>query len=411
MYIEVTFYPIGHCGIIVPMKTVVFDTNVLLTDPNVLFEYKGAAIIIPESVLSELDKLKTARVDPDLRFRGREVSRLIFELAEGQSLVEGVDIGDGSTLRVAPMEFGSNQLPEGFSTKSADERILATAYLTEKALGDDSEFVLVTNDLNMLLKAQALGLTVEQFGTGSDVSFTKRYILRPFQRYRVPITILALALAVFGAVTYVSLQLMANNANLAPSSAEFRNLLTNDQKEAYNDIIALQQNPSDENALLGLGQYFSRRAEFNEMNGDRGAMINDAKEGVKYYERYLGHVPADTDVRADMAKLFFYSGDTDRAIQEVAQVLEVNPSHILANYWLGMFYWQGRQDIQAALDQFRKVEELTKNNDALHDMYEWSRFYIQMLEEEESDRIEPADADTGSVDTAKATTSRGDDSD
>jgi tetratricopeptide (TPR) repeat protein len=372
------------------MKTVVFDTNVLLTDPNVLFEYDHTDIVIPETVLSELDKLKTARVDPDLRFRGREVSRLIFELAEGQSLVEGVEIGDGSTLRVVPLEFGSNQLPEGFTTKSADERILATAYLTQKAMEKDSEFVLVTNDLNMLLKAQALGLTVSQFGGGSDVSFAKRYIIRPFNRYRVPLTILALAVAVFGAVAFVSMRMIANNANLAPTSTEFRNLLTSDQKEAYNNLIALQQNPSDEKALLGLAQFFSRRAEINEMNGDRGAMINDAKEGVLYFERYLGYVPTDTDARANMAKLFFYSGDTDRAIQEVGQVLEINPNHIEGNFWLGVFYWQGRQDTTAALDQFRKVVELTKNSDAWHVLYEQTMMIIDELENSSTTVGDPA---------------------
>jgi tetratricopeptide (TPR) repeat protein len=366
------------------MKTVVLDTNVLLTDPNVLFEYKDSDVIIPETVLSELDKLKTARVDPDLRFRGREVSRLIFELAEGQSLIEGVDLGDGSTMRVVPLEYGSSKLPEGFTTKSADERILATAYLTEANLENGSEFILVTNDLNMLLKAQALGLAVEQFGTGSDVSFGKRYILRPFQRYRVPLTILACAIALFGAVTYVSLRLMANNTGGSLSSAEFRNLLTNDQKDAYNDLVTLQQNPSDENALLGLGRYFSRRVDSNEVNGDRAAMITDAKEGLKYFERYLGFVPSDIDARADMAKLFFITGDTDRAIQEVAQVLEVNPNHIMGNYWLGIFYWQGRQDTAAALDQLQKVEELTKNSDQFHEIYEWARVYIQFLEAEEN---------------------------
>ncbi|MCL2492280.1 MAG: PIN domain-containing protein [Coriobacteriia bacterium] len=366
------------------MKTVVFDTNVLLTDPNVLFEYENADIVIPETVLSELDKLKTARVDPDLRFRGREVSRLIFELAEGQSLIEGVEIGDGSTLRVAPLEFGSNKLPEGFTTKSADERILATAYLTEHELPEDAEFVLVTNDLNMLLKAQALELPVKQFGTGNDVSFAKRYVLRPFQRYRVPLTILALAVAVFGAVAYVSLRMVENNASHTPSSAEFRNLLTADQKEAYNDLIALQQNASDEKALLGLAKFFSDRAEQNGDMGDRVAMINDAKEGITYFERYLGYVPSDIDARAEMSKLFFYTGDTDRAIQEVAQVLEVNANHVEANFWLGVFYWQGRQDTQAAIDQFERVEELTKGNDAWHVLYEQARLIIQELKNESS---------------------------
>ncbi|MCL2818212.1 MAG: PIN domain-containing protein [Actinomycetia bacterium] len=374
------------------MKTVVFDTNVLLTDPNVLFEYSGADIVIPETVLGELDKLKTARVDPDLRFRGREVSRLIFELAKGQSLIEGVEIGEGSTLRVAPLEFGSNKLPEGFTTKSADERILATAYLTDEALPEDHEFVLITNDLNMLLKAQALGLPVEQFGTGSDVSFAKRYVIRPFQRYRVPLTILALAIAVFGAVAFVSWRMVENNANQTPSSAEFRNLLTADQKEAYNNLIALQQNPSDEKALLGLGQFYSRRADYNSDVGDHGAKVVDAKEGVTYYERYLGYVPTDVDARTDMARLFFLSGDTDRAIQEVAQVLEVNPKHVNANYFLGLFYWQGRQDIPAALDQFRLVEELTKSDEFWHGLHEQVRMLIQELENE--DQLDTSDTPT-----------------
>ena len=378
------------------MKTVVFDTNVLLTDSSVLFEHENAHIVIPETVLSELDKLKTARIDPDLRYRGREVSRLIFELAQGQSLIEGVDLGNGSSLRVAQLEYGSNQLPEGFTTKSADERILATAYLTQRALKKDEEFVLITNDLNMLLKAQTLGLAVEQFGKGSDVTFAKRYILRPFQRYRAPLTILAFALAIFGAATLVGYWLVAQNTALTPSSAEFRNLLTSDQKEAYNDLIALQQNPTDENALLGLATFFSRRAEFNEMYGDYGAMISDSKEGIRYYERYLGFVPTDIDARADMAKLFFNSGDTDRAIQEVAQVLEVNPRHVIANYYLGIFYWHGRQDSQAALEQFKNVMELSQNNDSFHALHEQMNMYIKELEaiEESTETNGTATTDT-----------------
>ena len=55
-------------------RIVVLDTNVLLADPGVLMSYPDAEIVIPETVLGELDKLKTSRVDPDLRFRGREVA-------------------------------------------------------------------------------------------------------------------------------------------------------------------------------------------------------------------------------------------------------------------------------------------------------------------------------------------------
>ena len=70
-------------------KVVVLDTNVLLADPQALLSFPRAEVVIPETVLGELDKLKTARVDPDLRFRGREVSRLLFEFSEEGSLDRG----------------------------------------------------------------------------------------------------------------------------------------------------------------------------------------------------------------------------------------------------------------------------------------------------------------------------------
>jgi hypothetical protein len=78
-----------------PMKTIVLDTNVLLADPQALLAFPDAEVVIPETVLGELDKLKTSRVDPDLRFRGREVSRMLFELSEQGSLIDGVDLPDG----------------------------------------------------------------------------------------------------------------------------------------------------------------------------------------------------------------------------------------------------------------------------------------------------------------------------
>jgi hypothetical protein len=59
---------------------------------------------------------------------------------------------------------------------------------------------MVTNDLNMLLKAQTYGLEVERYADGPDGGFAKRYIIRPFQRYRVPLGILGTSLAVFAAI-------------------------------------------------------------------------------------------------------------------------------------------------------------------------------------------------------------------
>ncbi|HSK46778.1 MAG TPA: PIN domain-containing protein, partial [Coriobacteriia bacterium] len=177
-------------------QIIVFDTNVLLADPNSILSFPRAEVVIPETVLGELDKLKTARVDPDLRFRGREVSRMLFELSEEGSLVEGVELPDGGRLRVAPFETDS-PLPDGLVTRNADDRILATAFQVCRAAGEDCNVQLITNDLNMLLKAQTLGMSVARYGEGVEGGFTKRYIIRPFQRYRIPIGILAVALGVF----------------------------------------------------------------------------------------------------------------------------------------------------------------------------------------------------------------------
>ena len=47
-------------------KVVVLDTNVLLADPTSILSFPRGDVVIPETVLGELDKLKTARVDPDL---------------------------------------------------------------------------------------------------------------------------------------------------------------------------------------------------------------------------------------------------------------------------------------------------------------------------------------------------------
>jgi len=222
---------------------VVLDTNVLLADPTVILSFPRSDVVIPETVLGELDKLKTARVDPDLRFRGREVSRILFDLSEEGSLVDGVDLPDGGTLRVAPFE-SDVELPSALQTRNADDRILAAVYQMRAFYGPDSEVTLVTNDLNMLLKAQTMGVAVHRHGDGVEGGFARRYLIRPFQRYRIPITILAVAVAVFAAVVVIALYLQPSRT---PSSAggqvvlppELKNVLTNSQQAAFDAAAAL----------------------------------------------------------------------------------------------------------------------------------------------------------------------------
>jgi hypothetical protein len=351
---------------------VILDTNVLLADPNSVLSFPRAEVVVPETVLSELDKLKTARVDPDLRFRGREVSRILFDLSEEGSLVDGVELPDGGMLRVAP---------DGVSPRNADDRILITANQVLKGAKEGTDVRLVTNDLNMLLKAQTLGIPVTRYGNGVEAGFAKQYIIRPFQRYRVPITILAVALAVFVGVVFIAMytQSSRTGGNTA-LSAEFKGLLSADQIQAFDSLNTLQTNPDDPEALLKMANiYFDSHA--NAINTDAAAAQSFGQQGIRYYERYLRISPQDNDARSDLATLYFDTAQIDRAIKVVQQVLADDPNHVKANYNLGLFYARGRRDYPASEAQFKKVIELTQADSNQHAVYQQATLLLQQIKE------------------------------
>lgn len=338
------------------MRTIVLDTNVLLSDPQTLLAFQDAAIIIPETVLGEIDKLKTQRVDPDLRFRGREISRMLFEFSETGSLMDGVALPEGGTLRVAPLRSDLD-LPEGLSNRNADDRILAVAY--QIANDNCEDFTLITNDLNMLLKAQALGVKVERRAE-IEGGFARKYVIRPFQRYRVPLTILAIAIAVFAAVlalAYYATSLTSTKSVSPGVPTEFRDLLTENQRSLLDGLVALQTTPGNLEMVQQVANaYYNLR--------DETGNVTFAQKAIGYYTRYLAARPTEVDVRTDLSAMYFYSGATDKAIQEATRVLEAKPDHIQANFNLGIFYWRGRTDYKAAALSFKKVTVLTKSGDA-----------------------------------------------
>lgn len=359
-------------------KVVVLDTNVLLADPNSILSFPRAEVVIPETVLGELDKLKTARVDADLRFRGREVSRMLFELSEEGSLTEGVDLPDGGRLRVAPFD-SDTVLPEGVGTRNADDRIVATVFAVRALEGPDADVTLVTNDLNMLLKAQTLGIPVQRHGSGEDEgNLARRYIIRPFQRYKVPITILALALAVFAAVIFLTVypQRYSGTAGLPP---EFKSLLSPQQEGALGALTTLQSSPNDPEALLKMGNFYFD-AHNTVAQSDPVLALDYGRQGIRYYQRYLQVSPQDNDALADFASLLYYTGQTDRAIQEVGTVLERDPNHVNANFNLGVFYGLGRADKAAAITQMKKVIALTEKDPNQHNAYQSAASLLAQLE-------------------------------
>lgn len=337
------------------MRTVVLDTNVLLADPESLLSYPDAEVIIPETVLGEIDKLKTSRVDPDLRFRGREVSRMLFELSEDGSLVDGVDLPDGGRLRIVPLD-SDTELPEGLSARNADDRILAVAYSVCASGCED--LTLVTNDLNMLLKAQTFGIKVER-RADAEGGFARRYIIRPFQRYKIPIGILAIALAVFAGVLALSFYTSSLTSGSASVPDEFRDALSPSYRALLDGLTALESDPDDMDATKQVAD------AYYDLYQETGS-VGFAQAGIQYYTTYLQSNPDDLDARVDMSVLYFYTGSTDRAIQEISTVLEADPSHLNANFNLGIFYWQGRSDYDNGASQLMKVVDLAAESTDAH---------------------------------------------
>jgi len=140
-------------------KNYVLDTNVLLHDPRALFQFKDNNVIIPIYVVEEIDKFK--RDLSELGRNARQVSRDLDAFREENgSLTEGVPLESGGTLRVL---FTERELPrELMNQHVADNRILALA-MDVKEREPNLRCVFVTKDINLRIRADALGLVTEDY--------------------------------------------------------------------------------------------------------------------------------------------------------------------------------------------------------------------------------------------------------
>jgi cytochrome c-type biogenesis protein CcmH/NrfG len=327
------------------IATFVLDTNVLLADPASLYAFPGARVVIPETVLGEIDKLKTMRADQDLRFRGREVSRELFALSEQGNLTDGVPMRGGGELVVVRLAH-DGPLPPEYNGKSSDDRILAVAYQLARE-GDG--VTLVTNDLNMLLKAQAVGLTVQRHGEESERPLIARMTRGLWQRNRIPIlTAIAVLLAFLAALAVVySVIQPGQRSQVTTLPPEVEALLGTSQKDLLQNLQALQKNPNDLTALITIGNIYY----------DLGTSTKDfsyIQNAVTYYERAIKISPADAPVGTDLAICYYYLGRMDDAVRQVQSVIAINPKYALAYLNYGIILQNGRKDLPGAAAQYRK---------------------------------------------------------
>lgn len=147
-------------------KLFVLDTNVLLHDSNSLFKFEQHDIFLPMMVLEELDHQKKGL--SEVARNARQVSRFLDGLIEGkQGLAKGVQLDAlGNIEALGDVHFQTtalqSTLPIALPMGKADNAILMVVHAL-KGLYAKRDVILVSKDINMRLKARALGLQAEDY--------------------------------------------------------------------------------------------------------------------------------------------------------------------------------------------------------------------------------------------------------
>ncbi len=144
-------------------KTYILDTNVLLHDPNSLLSFQDNSVVLPIEVIEEIDRFK--RESSELGQNARSVSRKLDALREAGRLSEGIALPNGGQLRIVFKKGSSRKNGHAvFSTDSVDNRILLLACDVSKK-HPAAQTILVSKDINLRIKADALGLLAEDYET------------------------------------------------------------------------------------------------------------------------------------------------------------------------------------------------------------------------------------------------------
>ncbi|MFA5758787.1 MAG: PhoH family protein [Clostridia bacterium] len=144
-------------------KNYVLDTNVLIHDPNSIFQFEDNFLYIPIYVLEELDKLKSEH--GSLRGRNaRETCKLLDELRCQGSLSNGIFINDNGSLRVYVPET-RKPISVALDHNNMDNAILQCAH--EIANKSELRTILVTMDVNLRVRAESLGIQTASYESQS----------------------------------------------------------------------------------------------------------------------------------------------------------------------------------------------------------------------------------------------------
>jgi PhoH-like ATPase len=162
----------------VARKTFVLDTNVLLHDPEAITKFPRSNVVVPVTVLEELDKMK--RLPNDLGKHSRAVFRFLSSLHSlgTGNLHGGVQLSNDSVVSIQ-LEIKSNHVHE-FALSLNDNRIILAAYLLHEK---GEKVVFVSKDFAARIKAEAIGLETEDY---ENLKFSYESLYKGVQRIELP---------------------------------------------------------------------------------------------------------------------------------------------------------------------------------------------------------------------------------
>ena len=148
-------------------KFFVLDTNVLLHDPTSVYRFQEHDVFLPIMTLEELDNNKKGM--SEVSRNARQVTRTLDDIVSSHTgaIEHGIPLFELSHKQASgslflQTEAISNDLPTGLPTAKADNQILAVVIHLQR-LNPEREVILVSKDINMRIKARALGLEAQDY--------------------------------------------------------------------------------------------------------------------------------------------------------------------------------------------------------------------------------------------------------
>lgn len=155
-------------------KTFILDTNVILHDADSIHMFQENDVVIPLTVIEELDHFK--RGSQVINLNAREFARTLDSLTGSAIFNGGVSMGKNrGKLKIAISRGLSQEIREVFKDDTPDHRVLGVALEWKEKLNGKSKVVLVSKDVNLRMKAKALGIPAEDYTTDRVKSIEELY--------------------------------------------------------------------------------------------------------------------------------------------------------------------------------------------------------------------------------------------